>query len=118
MPRAIAGFDDAQCRERAEIAVEVAAARHRVDVRSEQDGRQRRLAAGAASEDVAGRIDARLEAGRAHQVHHVLAARDVGVGKRHTAHAVGEHAAGRTAEDAQRFDALAEYGGVRAQVLH
>ena len=46
------------------------------------------------------------------------AARDVGVGKRHTAHAVGEHAAGRTAEDAQRFDALAEYGGVRAQVLH
>ena len=39
-PRLIQRFDDAEGRERSEIAVEVAAARHRVDVRAEEDRRQ------------------------------------------------------------------------------
>ena len=54
----------AQRRERSQIAVEVAAVRHRIDVRTEEDRRQGRVGAGAAPEDVAGRIDAGLEPGR------------------------------------------------------
>src|SRR5262249_49342667 len=45
---------------RAEVAVEVAAVRHGIDVRAEEHGRERRVSAGAAGEDVAGWIDARL----------------------------------------------------------
>ena len=94
--------------ERAEVAVEVAAVRHRVDVRTEEDGRQGRVGAGAASEDVAGRIDAGLETGRPHQVDDVPAAGDIGVRVGDAADAVGERAARRPAEHAERLDPLSQ----------
>ena len=62
----------------------------------------------AAREDVAGRIDARLEAGGAHHAEHVTAAGDVGVRVGDAADAVGERPARGTAECAQRLDALAQ----------
>ncbi len=88
-------LDDANGRKRAEVAVEVAALGHRVDVRAEQDRRKRRLEAFAAREDVAGGIDPRLEAGRAHQAHHVGAAGDIRVRIRHAAHPIDERTASR-----------------------
>ena len=108
-------LDRAERRQRAEVAVEVSAARHRVDVRSEENRRQRRLRSRPPAEDVAARIDARLEAGRLHQADHVPAPLDVGVRVRDAAHAVGEHAAGRTAEDAQRLEPLAQRPGIDAR---
>ena len=63
-PAASSASSTAERAERPEIAVEVAAVRHRVDVRAEQDRRQRRPLPRAAREDVAGRIDARLQARR------------------------------------------------------
>ena len=79
--------------ERAQITVEVAAVRHRIDVRSEEDRRQRRVGAGAASEDIAGRVHAGIETGRPHQVDHVPTPGDIGVGVGDAAHTVGERAA-------------------------
>jgi hypothetical protein len=83
MPRADVGrlkrFENAEGGERAEVAVEIAAVRHRVDVRSEQDGRELRLGTYMSSEDVARRIDPRLEPCGGHQSHDVAAAFDVGV---------------------------------------
>jgi hypothetical protein len=76
--------------------------------------RKRRLAAVSPGEDVARRIDARLEAGGLHLGHHVAAALDVGVGVGGAADAVGERAAGRAPEDAQRLDALAKLRRVDA----
>ena len=100
-------LDRAERRERAEVAVEVAAARHRVDVRAEQDRRQRRLEAVAAREDVAGGIDARFEAGRAHQADDIRPAGDVRVRIGDAADAVGERAARGPAERAERLQSVA-----------
>ena len=111
-----AGFDDAERRERTEVAVEVAAARNRVDVRAEEDRRQRRLEPVAAREDVAGGIDARFEARRAHQADDVRPAGDVRVGIRHAAHAVGERAAGGPAELAQLLEPRAQRRRVDFQI--
>ena len=61
--RRLHGLNHFERRERAQIAVEVAAVGHRVDVRAEQDRRLIRLAA-EAGEDVAGGIDARHDLGR------------------------------------------------------
>ena len=61
--RGLHRLDHFERRERAEIAVEVAAGRHRVDVRPEQDRRLIRLTA-EAREDVAGRVDARHDVRR------------------------------------------------------
>ena len=98
-------LQDAERGERAEVAVEVAAARHRVDMRAEQDRLAARCRCPAAGEDVAGRIDARLQAGRSHQVHDVLAACDVGVRVGDAADAVSKRAARRTSEHTQLFEA-------------
>ena len=105
-------------RQRPEIAVEVAAARHRVDVRAEEDRRQRRARCRARRAKMlpAGSMRGSSPAAR-HLRHHEAAAVDVGVGVCHAADAVGERAAGGTAEDAQLLDPLAEPGGVDAHVL-
>jgi hypothetical protein len=112
MTRADAGrgkrLDDAEGGQRSEIAVEVATVRHRVDVRSEQNRRASRIRAGAAAEDVAGRIDARDQTSRPHQPDDVGAALHIGVGVCDAADAVRERAAGWTAEHAQRLDPLAQ----------
>jgi hypothetical protein len=52
--------------EHADVAVEVAALRHRVHVRAEDERLQRRVAAGPAADQVAGEVGGRLEAGVAH----------------------------------------------------
>ena len=70
------------------------------------------VGAGAAREDVAGRIDARLELRRAHQVHDVPSAGDIGVRVGDAADAVRERPARRAAEHAQGLDARPERGGV------
>jgi hypothetical protein len=56
-----------------------------------------------------GSLPSRSETGGAHQVHHVTASRDVGVGIRDAAHAVGEGAARGTAELTEGFETLAEF---------
>ena len=65
---------------RADLAVEAPALRHRVDVRADRERREGGVGAGAAADDVAGRVDADLELRRAHEAHRVLAALPVGVG--------------------------------------
>jgi hypothetical protein len=74
----------------------------------------KRIAAGAHREDVAGRIDSRLQAGGLHQAHHVASSRDVGVRVGDAAYPVGERAARGAAEHAQRFDAFAQPASVDA----
>ena len=75
------------------------------------------LGAGTSPEDVAGRIDPRVESRLEHQVDHVPPAGDVGLGVRDTADAVGKGSARRPAEHAQRFDALTESRRIRPDVL-
>ena len=84
---------------------------------AEENRLERRTRAGAAREDIAGRIDPRPQAGRPHLSHHVRAARDVGVGVGRAADAVGERAAGGTSEGAQGLDALAQPARVDTQAL-
>ncbi len=119
MPRADSGgitrFDDAEGRQRTEIAVEIAAARHRVDVRSEQDGRLLWIAAGAPREDVARGIDARLESRRTHQLHDVLTPLNVGVGVGDAADTVGERAARRPSEHAELLETPAQRRPIHAR---
>jgi hypothetical protein len=102
-------------RQRPEIAVEVAAARHRVDVGTEEDRLEHGIRTGARREDVRGRVDAGLEPGGTHQVHGEAATRDVRVGIRGPAHAVGEGPASGAPVLAQRFKALTEATGVHAK---
>ena len=105
-PRSSASID-AERGERAEVAVEVAAARHRVDVRAEEDRRQRRRPCPARRAKMlpAGSMRGSSPAARIRS-DHVLPAGDVGVRVGDAADAVGERAAGGTAEDAQRLEAL------------
>ena len=115
--RAVAGLNDGERRQRAEVAVKVPTARHGIDVRPELDRRQRRLTARSSTEDIARRIDTRLEARAAHEVQHVRPAGDVGVRIGDTADAVRKRSAGRPAEHAQRLDPLTESRRVRTHVL-
>src|SRR5207245_10771542 len=108
-------FHHAERRQRAEIPIEIAAARHRVDVRSEHDGWQRGVAARASAQDVAGYIDPRLEAGGLHQADDVLPALEVGVGIGDATDAVGEGAASRAAEDAERLEPLPKAARIDAR---
>jgi hypothetical protein len=65
--------------QRTDVAIEVAAALYRINVRAEQDGFPRGIRARPLSKDVAGRIDGRLQASFAHQPHRVAPAGDIGV---------------------------------------
>ena len=116
VPRADApgseALDEAEPGERAEIAVEVAAARDRINMGAEENRRERRLGSGAAAEDVPGWIDPRSKPGRTHQTHDVVASGDVGIAVGDAAHAGSEAAAGRTPEHAELLDALAERCGI------
>ena len=105
---AIQGLDHAERRERSEVAVEVAAGRHGVDVGTEQNRRQRRVGSGTQGEDVARRIDPRRQPGRAHQVQDVTPAGEIGVRVGDAADAVRERSAGGASEHAERFDARAQ----------
>ncbi len=60
-------------RERAKVAVVVAALRHGVDVRAENDGLSRRVGARAAANDVTGGVDLGAESRLAHEGHRPLA---------------------------------------------
>src|SRR5688572_7509808 len=71
------GFEHAQCRERSEIAVEVASVRHRINVRAEEDWRQSRIGSGTPTEDVPRWVYARFKSRRLHQADDVPAASDV-----------------------------------------
>ena len=90
--------------EDADVAVVVAALRHGVDVGSRHDHGQRRIGSGAASEDVARRVDAHLEPGVPHQRFDELPAGDVGGAERDAAHA----ALGIGAKAAECLDARLE----------
>ena len=61
----------------ANVAVKVTTTRNRIDVRAQHDRGQRRIAAFAPANDIAGGIDANIKARLAHQVLDVFAARDV-----------------------------------------
>jgi hypothetical protein len=100
--------------QRPEVAVEVAARGHRVDVGAEKDRPQRSLSAFAPTKDISGRIDAGLEPCRSHQLHYVFAAGDVGVGVRHTADPVDKCACCGSPVHAQRFDRLLQACGIDA----
>ena len=95
---------DADRRERPEIAVEVAAARDRIDVRAEEDRRERRARCRRASRRCC-RPDRCAEA-PARRIRSItyLPAGDVGVRVADAADAVRKGPAGRTSEDAERFD--------------
>ena len=101
--------------QRTEVAIEVAAVGDGIDVRAEEHRRQRILRPGPPSEDVAGGVDARLQPGAFHQLHHVGASGDVGIGVRDAAHAIGESPAGGPPEDAEFFEVLAKARGVHAR---
>ena len=103
-----------QCRR--QFDVEVPPARHRVDVRSEKDWRQRSTGAATAAEDVARGIDPWLEPRGLHQAHHVLAALHVGVGVRDAADAIRKRSAGRPAERAEGLEPLPERRAVHAKL--
>ena len=66
--------------EAADRAVEVAAVGHRVDVRADENRRQRGLPAFEASDDVAGGVDARVETGVAKEPERELAPGQVRLG--------------------------------------
>jgi hypothetical protein len=101
-------FRHLDCAKDAHVAVVVAALRHRVDVRSRHDHRQRRVRSGAAADDVPGGVDAHFEPGVMHQRLHVRPARDVGFAERDAAHA----ALGIGAEAAELVDAPFEASGI------
>jgi hypothetical protein len=86
------GFNRGQ---RAEIAVEIASLRDRIDVRAEKDWLGGGIAARTPGEDVTGGIDARFDASLAHQPHYVLSTRDIGIRVRGARDAAFEAAAGR-----------------------
>ncbi len=115
-PGRVERLDHGQRAERPEIAVEVAAARHRVDMGAEEDRLQGRVAAIAPRGDVACGIDARLQAGGSNEIHGERAPCHVGVGIGGAADAVGEGAAGRPSEHAQLLDPLAQPAAVDAHV--
>ncbi len=75
-------------------------------------GGREALGALAARDDVAGGVDPRFQAGRFHQAHSIAASGDVGIGIGDAADAIGKSAAGWTAEHAERFQVLAQTGGV------
>jgi hypothetical protein len=87
----LAGLDHFERGQRAEIAVEITAAGHRVDVRAEQNrrasGRAARGRGRPSGEDIAGRIDPRREPGGFDFFEQPRPCRDVGVGIRHAADA-------------------------------
>jgi hypothetical protein len=87
-------------RHRAHVAVVVAAVRHRVDVRAEQDRLGSRHGARTHPHDVAHGVDANLEIRLAHQAGGELATRNVGVAVGHAAHAAlrGAPVAGQVGE--------------------
>ncbi len=113
----VQGLHDLDRRHAAHVAVEVATARHGVDMGAEEDRLQRRIAALAPGGDVACGIDARLQAGGAHEGHGELAPRHVGIGIGGAADAAGEGPSCRAAEDAQVFQALAQALGIDQQRL-
>ena len=96
--------------EDAEGAVVLAAVGDRVSVGTEGDGGKGRVGARLAGDDVAGGVDADLQARLAHQAGDVLAALDVegGVGEAH-------HALGSFANAAQFGQGAVEAGGVDVQ---
>ena len=100
-----------QRRERSEIAVEVPAGRHRINVRSEQDRRLIRLAA-EARENVSRRVDARHDVRGFDLVDDPRARRQVRHRIRDAIDAVGERATGRTTVIAQSLEAITQPGGV------
>jgi hypothetical protein len=102
-------------RQRTKIAVEIAAAWDRVDMRSEKNRRQSGVASRSASEDVSGSVDRRFETGRAHQLHDVGAALNIRLRVGDTAHAVDKRTPGGPAEEAQFLDAAAQEAGIDTQ---
>src|SRR5687767_4321877 len=100
--------------ERSEIAVEVAAMRHRIDVGTKEDWRKGGLGTRSASEDIAGGVNARFQTSRAHQLHRVETAGDIRVRIGDAAHSIGERAARRTSEFAECLDALSQLRRVDA----
>src|SRR5690348_16644709 len=99
----------------AEIAIEVAAAGHGVNVRAEEDGFKRAVTAGANGGYIAGGINAGVEAGGAHQAHGVFTTGDVGVRIRNATDTVGKGAAGRAAVYAKTFEALLQASSIDAR---
>ena len=101
--------------ERTQVAIEVAAVGDGIDVRAEEHRGQGILRPCPPSEDVAGSVDARLQPGAFHQLHHVGASGDVGIGVCDAAHAVGKGPAGWPPEDAEFFEVLAKPRGIHAR---
>ena len=101
-------LDHAQRGERSQVTVEVAAVRNRINVRAEEDRRQGRVGASAASEDISGLVHPGIKTGRTHQAHRVPATSDIVVRVRDAAHTIGERTARRSAEHAERFEPLSQ----------
>jgi hypothetical protein len=106
-------LQDLETGQGAEVAVEVAARGHRVDVRPEENGRP--IAAAGTDEDVAGGIDPRREPGGAGLVEEPRPCGEVGVRVGDAADARRERAAGRPPEGAQPFEPPAQPGAVDAR---
>ena len=102
------GFEHAQRRERSEITVEVAAVRHRIDVRTEKDRRQCPVGSGAATEDVACGVHAGFKTGRPHQADHVPTTSDIRIRIGDPTDPVSEGPARRSSEPAECLNPLSQ----------
>jgi hypothetical protein len=97
-PRPVQGRGDFERGHDAEDAVEAPAARHRVEVRADEDRREVRVAPGPPPVDIAEVVYARLQPLFAQPRHEEVARRAVGIGQREAAHPPG----GRPAEFGRR----------------
>ena len=64
---------------RADVAVIIAAFGHGIDMRTDDQGLQARVIAGASPDDVARRVNADVQLRLAHQLHRILAALQIGL---------------------------------------
>ena len=103
---------------RTQIAIEVAAVRHRIDMRSECDWLERGNRASSEGPDVSGRIDLRLQAGGAQQSKNVTPTGHVGVRVGDTTDTGREGSAHRPSESAQLLERMLQAFSVDSQLVH